>query len=506
MFFNSWIFIFCFLPAFLVLWQTASIAGKSREETRLFVLLAFSLLFYSFWGLFPLILLLIITLMNYALGQLIYLSPGFYSHRPGQKSIFVFAIIMNLLPLIWFKYSLFILSNLALVLNTQWQFTPPELPPGISFYTFIQIAWLCGIYQDKFKPGNLLQHTIFCSNFMYVLSGPIVRQEQMTPQYDRLVACSSCNLAKGFALFTIGLAKKVILADSIGFYADAVFNAAEKGWPLSAGEAWIGSFCYTFQLYFDFSGYTDMAIGIALMIGLVLPENFNSPYKATGIVDFWRRWHITLSTWLRDFLYIPMGGNRHGKLRQYRNLFLTMLIGGIWHGAGWTYVVWGALHGLMLGINHFFRAVTKGTILDALGQRLPARLLSILFTFLCLNICWVVFRAFSLDGAFTMYRAMFNIQSYPVGSFTGLSFSQLMALLLPNNYLAGWQPFALVCICTCICWFFPNSKEILHGRQDGASSWLRWQPTRAWAYSLALVTLSSLALLSRHTTFLYFQF
>lgn len=202
--------------------------------------------------------------------------------------------------------------------------------------------------------------------FPYVISGPIVRYEQVGPQFDALADPDAEGLARGFSLFSIGLAKKILLADSIALYADAVFNAAEKAFPLSGAEAWLGSFCYTFQLYFDFSGYTDMALGLGLMLGLRLPENFNSPYKSTGIVDFWRRWHITLSAWLRDFLYIPLGGNRAGRLKQYRNLFLTMLIGGAWHGAGWTFMIWGALHGLMLSVNHFFRAQIKGSRLEAI--------------------------------------------------------------------------------------------------------------------------------------------
>ena len=241
-----------------------------------------------------------------------------------------------------------------------------------------------------------------------------------------------------------------------------------------------------------------MALGLGLMLGLRLPENFNSPYKSTGIVDFWRRWHITLSAWLRDFLYIPLGGNRAGRLKQYRNLFLTMLIGGAWHGAGWTFMIWGALHGLMLSVNHFFRAQIKGSRLEAVLSSAPLRLLSIAFTFLCINFCWVVFRALSLDGALRVYTAMltgpFSLQPGPTGG------------LLPNHYFQGWQPFALLILCAVLVWAFPNSREILQGRRDGSRPWLAWRPSRLWASGLALLAFAALILVSRQSTFLYFQF
>lgn len=490
MLFNSYAFIFLFLPCFLIAWQ---IAGHARQEALPYVFLLFSLVFYAFWGLPFLLLLLAIITINYSCGHLLASMP-----MPGRKWLFTAAIAINLLPLLWFKYSWFFIQNLAIILDADWQFTPPGLPLGISFYTFIQIAWLTSIYKGETKPAGLCGHALFSCCFPYVISGPIVRYSQVGWQIDRLGPYNAAELAAGFSLFSIGLAKKVILADSIGTYADAIFGAAAKAWPLTCGEAWLGSFCYTFQLYFDFSGYTDMALGIGLMVGLKLPENFNSPYKATGIVDFWRRWHITLSSWLRDFLYIPLGGNRRGKTRQYLNLFLTMLIGGAWHGAGWTYIIWGALHGLMLAVNHFFRACVKGSAIASLGSILPLRIFSILFTFFCINFCWVIFRAPSLDCALAMYKAMFT------GQFSRADTSAGSFLLnyLPNNYVNGWQPLALVGVCAAICWFFPASQEIMRGGQG----FLHWRPTRGWAMAMALLAFASLALLTRQSTFLYFQF
>lgn len=487
MLFNSYAFIFLFLPVFLGSWQ---ITAYLRPKLLNALLPGFSLLYYSFWGIEFLLPLAILIGITFGFGHLIAINEG-----KLRKAALICGIIATVAPLLWFKYSWFLISNLALLFNAHWQFTPPVFPPGISFYTFILIAWLVGVYRQEIVPVDLQRHALFSCCFPYVLSGPITRYQQIGWQFDNLAPATASGLAAGFTLFTMGLAKKAILADSIGVYADAVFNAADKAWPIACGEAWLGSFCYTFQLYFDFSGYTDMALGIGLMIGLRLPENFNSPYKATGIVDFWRRWHMTLSSWLRDFLYIPLGGNRKGKWRQYLNLFLTMLIGGAWHGAGWTYIVWGALHGLMLCVNHFFRSIIKYTPLAGLGRLLPLRLISILFTFLCLNFCWVVFRARSLDAALAIYKAMFTAQ-------TGIADSHAISAFLPNNYITGWQPLALLGLCALLCWFFPNSQNILNGK----AGILSWKPTRAWAAGLAILSFVSLALLTRQTVFLYFQF
>lgn len=537
MLFNSYTFLFVFLPLLLVCWRLTQSYGPTGLAL---LLLAFSVVFYGLWGLPFLILLAVILGMNYAFALALAApeteqkqdaAPAEDAEGDGEKAclcgsrkqagcrfhlsrkgLLILALVLNLLPLLWFKYSAFLAQNLGALLHAQWHFTPPGLPLGISFYTFIQIAWLVSVYRGQVTPQGFTRHALFSACFPYVISGPIVRYEQIGPQFDTLAPATAENLAQGFTLFTIGMVKKVLLADSIAMYADSVFNAAEKAFPLSGAEAWLGSLCYTFQLYFDFSGYTDMAIGLALMLGLRLPENFDSPYKSTGIVDFWRRWHITLSSWLRDFLYIPLGGNRKGRLMQYRNLFLTMLIGGAWHGAGWTFIVWGALHGSMLGINHFFRACIKGKTLERVLALAPLRICSILFTFFCINLCWVVFRALTIEGAGRMFKAMF------AGPFTreaaGLSattdgltgFAALVARWLPNNYIQGWVPFALLLVSFLVVWALPNSHEILHGRRDGSRPRLSWRPTAAWATGLAVMAFLTLILVSRKATFLYFQF
>lgn len=481
MLFNSWLFLFLFMPALLAAWRFCS-GARSRAAC----LLCFSLLFYGLWSLPFLPLLLAVCALNCAAAGRI--CPAAASGR--RTGIFILLIGLNLAPLLWFKYSGFIVSNLALLLDASWRFSPPAQAPGISFYTFIQLAWLTGVYRGQIAPPGMFAHTLFSTCFPYVISGPIVRWQELGPQLGALGALSARNLATGLALFTLGLGKKVLLADNMGFYANAVFDAAEKNWPVSGAEAWLGSFCYTFQLYFDFSGYTDMALGAALMLGISLPENFNAPYRSTGIVDFWRRWHITLGTWLRDFLYIPLGGNRKGRARQYLNLFLTMLIGGVWHGAGWTFAVWGAMHGAMLAVNHYFRASIRGRPLEVFCARPAARAACAALTFFCVNFAWVVFRAESLDGALAMYRPMLGLDLSPDAA-------------CPGNYFQGWLPFGLLAACSAICFLCPTSRELLRGAPGRKPA---FTPGRAWAAGLAALAFACLFCMGGQSTFLYFQF
>ena len=509
MLFNSYAFLFCFLPILLLCWYGVS----SFTTTALsLVLLIASAVFYGLWGLEFFLLLIIMVGLNYFAGLLLLKEDseerGYLDGRISRKSFLAIILIINLLPLIWFKYSDFIISNIASLFELDINFTPPGLPLGISFYTFIQIAWIVGVYNRQIKPEGFTRHALFSACFPYVISGPIVRYEQIGPQFDSLSGLNANSIAKGFSLFALGLAKKVLIADSIAIYANAIFNGAEKGFPLTTLEAWLGSFAYTFQLYFDFSGYTDMAIGLGLMIGIKLPENFNSPYKSTGIVDFWRRWHITLGSWLKDFLYIPLGGNRGGKLKQYRNLFLTMLIGGAWHGAGWTFIIWGALHGFMLSINHYFRAKIKDTSLQKSLSTIYCRIFFIIITFLLINFCWVIFRAQTLSGAYTIYSAMFG-----QGTITDPSLYQNMqgldlfiAKYLPHHYFQGWIPFGLFILCSIIVWVFPNCHTIFNGYKDGSSSFISFKPSKSWAYALSILVFITLILVSRKSTFLYFQF
>jgi alginate O-acetyltransferase complex protein AlgI len=373
------------------------------------------------------------------------------------------------------------------------------LPLGISFYTFLQIAYLVMVYRRQTEPVGLLEYANFASFFPYVISGPIVRYPQFGPQLAEPQPPTIANIGQGMTFFVIGLAKKVLLADSIAAYADSIFNAAHKGFPLTSAESWVGSLAYTFQLSFDFSGYTDMAIGVALFWGMNLPDNFDSPYKSTGIVDFWRRWHITLSLWLRDFLYIPLGGSRAGKLKQYRNLLLTMLLGGLWHGAGWTFIIWGGVHGAMLCINHFWKTWAIRNIPEKALNNSILRIVSIGFTFLCINLAWVLFRADSMHTAGVMYSSMAGMCSS--------DFSNGWATLFANNYIRDVWPMIYLATSGLLVWCFPTTRQLIDGkRADGVRPWLVWQPDKRWAAWLAVLAFGALLLLSRKTVFLYFQF
>ncbi|MBQ7456220.1 MAG: MBOAT family protein [Desulfovibrio sp.] len=460
------------------------------------VLLVFSALFYLINDALSFCLLAVQISINYAFAL------GFSSKAMGgrRKALLVGALICNLLPLLYCKYSTFFVELLGQVAGTPIAWTHPTLPPGISFYTFIQIAWLVSVYKGSIVPEGFGRHALFSTFFPVILSGPIVRYEQMGAQFDRLPQPTWESLASGFSLFILGLGKKLIIADGLAPLANAVFGACEKGWPVLGGEAWLGTLAYTFQLYFDFSGYTDMAIGIGLMLGLQLPENFISPYKSTGIVDFWRRWHITLGLWLRDFLYIPLGGNRKGRLRQYGNLFLTMVIGGAWHGAGWPFLVWGALHGLMLTINHAFRQSIRDTPVAPVLQRLPFRIFFIALTFFCLHCCWVFFRAESLSTACTLLQTMMT------GPFVADGLDGTLQGFLPNHYVQSWYPVFLLGLSAILVWGFPCTHEIFAKKDPSLQAWLRFRLTKAWAIGLSLLFVASLVLSKEAPAFLYFQF
>ena len=330
-------FLFLFLPILVWLWKLTSGEDKARLSV---LLLGASLLFGACQGLEALLLLLGLTVVNYLFGLLL-ADEGHRRRRLGRRGLLLLAVLLNVLVWCRFRHLPALSAWLA-----QWQdilpvLAPAAMPAGFSFAVLIQLAWLLGVYQRRIRPEGIVRQALFTTCFPYALSGPLVRYEEMGPQLDALEVPQAEDLARGLGLMVLGLAKKVLLADSLAPAADAVFHAAAQGLPLSTAEAWLGALSYTFQIYFDFSGYTDMAVGAALMLGLRLPENFAAPYKATGIVDFWRRWHMTLGRWLHDCLYQPLGGSRHGRVRQYANLLLTMLVCGVWHGAGLTFLLWG---------------------------------------------------------------------------------------------------------------------------------------------------------------------
>ena len=391
MLFNSPIFIFLFLPVtffvYFYLLQKRLIIGAKG-----FLVFA-SLFFYSWWNINYLPIILSSMLFNYIVGNS--LNKNFKNVRVHRKSLLIFGILMNISLLCYFKYSDFFIENLNLIFNDSIPLINLALPLAISFFTFQQIAYLVDSYRGETTEYDFLNYSLFVTFFPQLIAGPIVHHKEMMPQF-----ASKWNLIKnykhcaaGLFIFTIGLFKKIVIADSFAQWATAGFD---KTPILNFFEAWATSFSYTFQLYFDFSGYTDMAIGAALLFNIKLPVNFNSPYKALNIQDFWRRWHITLSRFMRDYIYIPLGGNRSGSLRIQSNIVSTFIIGGLWHGAGWTFIFWGFLHGLALVIFNLWKKI---------GYAMPP-FFAWFITFNFVNISWVFFRAKDWQHALIVLKGM----------------------------------------------------------------------------------------------------
>jgi len=397
--FNSYEFIFFFLPAtffiyFLLLRQRLIIGAKG------FLVFA-SLFFYSWWNIDYLPLILLSMLFNYVVGNT--LNENFKHIHIHKRSVLAIGVIANLALLGYFKYSDFLIENFDLLFGASVPLLHLALPLAISFFTFQQIAYLVDSYRGETREYDFLNYALFVTFFPQLIAGPMVHHAEMMPQFaSRWNAVKNYrHIATGLFIFSLGLFKKVVIADTFAVWANTGFDTAVT---LNFFEAWATSLSYTFQLYFDFSGYTDMAIGAALLFNIKLPFNFNSPYKALDIQDFWRRWHMTLSRFLRDYIYIPLGGNRKGSVRTYTNLLITFLLGGIWHGAGWTFVFWGLLHGLALVLHRFWKIA---------GFSMP-KVWAWLVTFLFINFSWVFFRATEWSDAIKVLKGMLGLDGIVV--------------------------------------------------------------------------------------------
>jgi alginate O-acetyltransferase complex protein AlgI len=399
------------------------------------------------------------------------------------------------------------------------------LPLAISFFTFQQITYLVDAYRGETREYHFLHYALFVTFFPQLIAGPIVHHREMLPQFARntLYRLNAEHLAVGITIFALGLFKKVILADGIAVHATPVFDAAEAGFvTLTFFEAWSGALAYSLQLYFDFSGYSDMGIGLARMFGVRLPLNFNSPYKATSIIDFWRRWHITLSRFLRDYLYIPLGGSRKGEARRMTNLMITMLLGGLWHGAGWTFVLWGGLHGIYLVINHGWRklipAGNAGRLRKGAGWTI---------TMLAVVVAWVPFRAESLDGATAVLGAMMGNNGFFLpGSYLGHlnRIAGLGDLLQAQGWMfgdvtlfKGVTEVSALLVLILIAALLPNTQQFMRRYRPAFETykgeiprvryrWLEWRPSWGWAIFTAWVGVLAVLGLTRISEFLYFQF
>ncbi len=491
MLFNSYAFIFLYLPIVLIVFF--QLARFSVAFAGGWLALA-SLFFYGYWNPAYLGLLLASISFNYAFGLWI-TKAGAQHAAKRQKRLLVTAIATNLLLLGYYKYANFFLGTINTLADSQFSLEGIILPLGISFFTFTQIAFLVDAYQGKVKEYNFIHYTLFVTYFPHLIAGPILHHKEMMPQFalKENYQVNWGNIATGLMLFTLGLCKKTLWADSLAPFANAVFDGAAHGALLTPYEAWAGALAYTTQIYFDFSGYTDMALGIALMFNIRLPINFDSPYKATSIIEFWRRWHMTLSRFLRDYLYIPLGGNRKGKLRRYANLIITMLLGGLWHGAGWTFVCWGALHGAYLAVNHLWRAVLP----EGSAPWLPRRISTLaggMLTFVAVVVAWVVFRSTDIHQATAILQAMLGLHARPI-SFDEVTHGQLLVV----TNLSGRDLVMLLVPALAWIWLLPNSTRLQF--RGG-----RLLPALAQAVVVLYFLGLAIDQFGSYSPFLYFQF
>lgn len=383
MIFSSYEFLLVFFPSVYALFLI--LRAWRLERPALTMLVLASLVFYGMWSWKYLGLLLGLIVLNYLLGQ------QQVRQRAQARFWLIAAVALNLSVLAYFKYAGFLLGFLPSAAS--WHII---LPLGISFFTFQKIAWHMDLYHRRLPDtGTVLEYSFFVCFFPQLIAGPIVHARTLFPQIASGWLSRPLTWQLGISLLTLGLMKKVLLADPLAPGVAALFDRAQAGGALAAPDVLLSGLSYGLQLYFDFSGYADMAIGLGLMFGIRLPANFRSPYKSASIIEFWRRWHITLSHFLRDYLYIPLGGSRKGRLMANNNLMITMLLGGLWHGAGWQFILWGGLHGLLLVINHYWRQLN--------GWRLP-HVIAVPLTLLAVMLAWIPFRADSLTTSLHMFE------------------------------------------------------------------------------------------------------
>lgn len=518
MLFNSYIFLLVFLP--LTVLGYYGIGGRGHHQIALAWLVVASLAFYGYWNPAYLGLILGSMLFNFACG--VALSDRGTAY---PRLLLGAGVVCNLLALGYFKYANFFVDNANLFLDAGWTFEKVVLPLGISFFTFTQIAYLVDAYRQEVRELSFLRYALFVTFFPHLIAGPVLHHSQIMPRFalDSTYRLNWVNFAAGTGLFTLGLFKKVVMADGVAQYATPVFNGAGAADDIQFMEGWGGALAYAFQLYFDFSGYSDMALGLALMFNVPLPINFNSPYRAFSLIEFWRRWHMTLSRFLRDYLYIPLGGSRRGEARRYINLLLTMLLGGFWHGAGWNYVVWGGIHGIGLAINHLWRDQTAGlrTRLHALSP--VGRVLGLLLTFLLVTVAWVIFRAENLEAARHILAGMagMNGMYLPQSWSSALGFLDGVVVFSDKDGqvfgrfgdVKGYHWLALMLLWV---WLLPSSWA-LFARLDEKSGlpeilapelrkWWAWRPDARWAVLVGFLLVVSMLHMSRVSEFLYFQF
>lgn len=489
MLFNSYAFLVGFLPLALI-----AFFGLGRlKSTRwaLGALVVASLGFYAYWDVRNLRVLIPSLLVNFALGRILTARAALGT---GTKPLVVLGIVFNLGLLGYFKYTDFLLQTATQVSGIPFALQHIVLPLGISFFTFEQIAYIVDSSRGKSRPYSFLEYLLFVTFFPHLIAGPIIQHDELLNQLgEKTRRFSKEAFTLGLTLLIFGLFKKVVLADSLVAHVGPVYDSTSGQIP-TFFNSWLATVCYSLQLYFDFSGYSDMAIGLAHMFNLKLPANFDSPYQAHNIIDFWRRWHMTLSRFLRNYLYIPLGGNRGGPTRRYVNLMITMILGGLWHGAGWGFVLWGTLNGVFLVINNLFRNWRGANKENTPEGAWWVVELSGWFTFLCIMLSRVSFRAPDMHTAGLVFKGLLGQGAWAIA----------------EGLRAEWKTVALALVLFAVCRYLPNTQTILASKGpvfqpvQGGRWQLEWN-TR-WAVVVGGMAIASLMLLTRVSEFLYFQF
>jgi D-alanyl-lipoteichoic acid acyltransferase DltB (MBOAT superfamily) len=492
MLFASHAFIFFLALCVICYWQ----AHRLGPQAGKYVIIAFSIVFYAWWKPAYILILVISIVANFALSRAILATRG------RRLGVFITAagVAGNLIALGYYKYFAFLISTLNLFVDHPLPVPEIVLPIGISFFTFQQIGFLVDYYRGAVERPTFRDYFFIVSFFPHSIAGPIVRIGELQPivAARKVWDLKAEQLAVGLTIFGIGLFKKTVLVDPVAQFVDAIYRAAAGGHPIGLVDGWTAGAAYGFQIYFDFSGYSDMAIGLAFLFGVRLPINFFSPYRAASIREFWRRWHITLSRFLRDYLFIPLGGSRHGMPRTIAALMVTMALGGLWHGANWTFVIWGLLHGAYLAINHVSRALK---LVEGLPGAVRAALhpVGVVVTFAAVSFAWVFFRAPDVATALTVARGMFGFSGWHT-----LTTSQLLGVL----------PFYFA-----IVWLMPNTVEVFRGFHPAIhgddyttgppsplARRLAFDFSPRWAVTAAIMSVVAWLAISNLSPFIYFQF
>ena len=476
MVFSSYETIFLFLPIVLI-----GYFGLSKVKNSLFqklLLIGASLFFYAYFNPIYLLIILSSIVVNYVLAKAI---VRFDERAQLRKAALVVGILFNIGLLGYFKYYDFFISNINAVFGVNFNLKNILLPLGISFFTFQQLSFLISVYKKQEKIENLLNYSLFVVFFPQLVAGPIVLYSEMIPQFsdEENRYFNADNFAKGIYVFCIGLFKKVVIADTVSLFVDNGFGLGS----FSASIAWSVALSYTMQIYFDFSGYSDMAIGLGKMFNINIPTNFTSPYTSESVTVFWRKWHITLGRALSTYIYLPLGGNRKGPWRTYLNLVITFLVSGLWHGAAWTFVVWGALHGIIVVLERLLKNVLV---------KIPKGI-RIACTFLIVNFLWVLFRATSFDQALSIYKGMFNFSNLGLSGLQKLTLDGIVDFPSPVAIL---YVLGILLLLLCVVFFTKNSQQRT----------AEFKLSNKTMFATAMLFIISVIHLSRLSTFIYFNF